>query len=527
MKKRCPFPFFFKEQKSSSFILILIAVITVAINFYEKPWKYPNNVIANDVISYYSYLPAAVIHKDVSFGFIKDDLEFYSQRFWVIDTPTGKRIPRTTMGLSFLYAPFFFLAHLSAGWLGYETDGFSAPYKFFLEFSSLFYVLIGLFFIRKILLKYFPDRIISWVIVIIFFGTNLLYYTTNEAAMAHAYLFALITVFFHLVIRWHAHPSKMTTFWIGLSAGLISHIRPTDIIVLLIFFFWGITNLETAKDKIRLLMRSYSHLLIMAGAFLLFWIPQLIYWKWATGAWFYYTYANNDEGFFFGHPQVIAQLFSYRKGWLLYTPVMILSLIGIPFLAFRLKKAFIPLLLYIAAGIYIMSSWWCWWYGGGYGQRPYIDSYGILALPMGFVIIELFQKRVFIRIITGTLLILLIGLNVFQTWQYSKGILHYYGTSRDLYWSSFLRTHFADGYNEKLRRPHYALAKKGIYVSNPVRPEEIDPANCTDIYYQIIRADTTWMKDIKTKALKNQLSLDEMIRREAGWMCEQRFNQKN
>jgi uncharacterized protein (DUF427 family) len=41
-------------------------------------------------------------------------------------------------------------------------------------------------------------------------------------------------------------------------------------------------------------------------------------------------------------------------------------------------------------------------------------------------------------------------------------------------------------------------------------------------YYEtIIRNDEAWLKSVKEKALKQGLSLDEMIRRDALWMYEQ------
>jgi hypothetical protein len=95
----------------------------------------------------------------------------------------------------------------------------------------------------------------------------------------------------------------------------------------------------------------------------------------------YYSYG--DEGFFFTNPQIINGLFSYRKGWLIYTPLMIFALLGILTLARRkFQQFFIPVLIFTVANIYVVYSWWCWWYGGSFGSRPMIDSYPLMAVAL-------------------------------------------------------------------------------------------------------------------------------------------------
>ena len=65
----------------SSFIIGLIALIVISINLIDAPWNHPKKVIAEDVISYYAYLPAFFIHHDLSFGFIDEDPAYYNQYF--------------------------------------------------------------------------------------------------------------------------------------------------------------------------------------------------------------------------------------------------------------------------------------------------------------------------------------------------------------------------------------------------------------------------------------------------------------
>ena len=102
---------------------------------------------------------------------------------------------------------------------------------------------------------------------------------------------------------------------------------------------------------------------------------------------------------------------------------MIFSLIGFRSLYFNNRPLFYPVLLYFLLNLYVISSWSTWWYAASFGQRALIPSYVMLALPLGYFLADISRAR-WIR--KGSVLVLismLIGLNWFQTWQYSEGII--------------------------------------------------------------------------------------------------------
>ncbi|MBN4065905.1 hypothetical protein JYT51_01070, partial [Candidatus Amoebophilus asiaticus] len=134
-----------------------------------KKWE-KGTPIAWDVIHYYSYLPALFVHNDLKLSFIDDDAQKYQQRFWPERTPDGDRVLKVTMGMSFLYLPFFLAAHFSALLFDYIPDGFSKPYKFSIIFGSIFYCMIGLIFLRKVLSKYFSEKITATTLICLALG---------------------------------------------------------------------------------------------------------------------------------------------------------------------------------------------------------------------------------------------------------------------------------------------------------------------------------------------------------------------
>ncbi len=440
-------------------IVNLLIIIAVTYNMFNiHYWTHSNRVIYNDVISYYAYLPATVIYKDLTLNFTQDSTGYFSDKFWPLKTPDGRNVIKMSMGLSFLYAPFFVMGHIAANLTDYPADGFSLPYKLFLNLSAVFYLALGLFFLRKILEKYFDTKVVIITLITTVLGTNLYFYSAIESTMPHVYLFALFSAFLYLTIKWYKKPGMENAIILGLLGGLITLIRPTDIILALFFFLWDVKSVKELKQRFLFFIKNPRFKIAMIICFIVVWIPQLAYWKYATGHWIYYSY--NDEGFRFLHPHIIDGLFSYRKGWLVYTPVMVFAIAGLGIAYKRFKTIFLPTLVFLVVNIYIITSWWCWWYGGSFGSRPFIDSYPLLALSLALLIKWTFTLKTNAKRISQTVIALLILLNLFQTWQYYGGDIHHDAMTRKAYWKIFLRPFPDDTYKQYLDHPDYEKAVK-------------------------------------------------------------------
>ncbi len=450
------------KNKLSRYSLIVCVVLISLFTLQKKQWTRENGVIVSDVINYYGYLPATFIFHDLG---IKKAETIDNGTFWAVHLPNGNNVIKMSMGLSMIYAPFFFVGHAAAKLLGYEAYGFSEPYKFALTISYLFYLLIGLIYMRKILLRYFSDKIAAISIVAIALGTNLLYYASIEGTMSHIYNFALFNVFIWHTMKWHDKPTFKRLFGLGALAGLIVLIRPSNVVVLIIFFLFNVSSFLLLKEKIGFVLKKIHWFLGMLLAFLLVWLPQFIYNIHFTGHLFFYSYTN--EGFFFTNPQIIDGLFSYRKGWLLYTPLMIISLIGVFYSVFKKREYSWAILIFTVLNIYLIFSWWCWWYGGSFGQRSFVDSYGLLAIPFALILSEAERiKKGIYKALIGIVLLLIV-FNNFQVQKYTHGSIHFADMTKAAYWNSFWHIRPQPGYWELLETPDYEMAMKGVYVVKP------------------------------------------------------------
>ncbi|MBK9292308.1 MAG: hypothetical protein IPM52_11875 [Bacteroidetes bacterium] len=438
-----------------------IAFAITLTNLNNGRWKKHEDVVAHDVIGYYCYLPAAFVHHDLSFSFVGHDPESWIGKIHVHESPTGGRYIKMTMGLALLYLPFFLIGHLTAWLGGWPMDGFSPPYMFWLQFSALFYLLAGLFALRKVLLDFFDEKITALVLLLIVLGTNLFHYSTLEAAMSHAYNFSLFSLFILLGIRWHRRPEPVAALWLGIVSGLIVLIRPTNGIIALFFILWNVQE-AGLMARIRLFLSYWQHILIILLAAFIVLLPQLFFWKANTGSWLFYSYG--EEGFFFDRPRIWLGLFSYRKGWLIYTPLMLFALAGIPLLRKKAGEFFWPIVIMLPLHIYIIFSWWDFSYGGSFGARPMIEFYTLLSLPLAALLWWLRRNMLYFRGVLMVML-LLVGLNLFQTLQYKYGILHFAEMSGRAYWASFGKLKVDPTYYDLMEPLDYSRLIKGEYAT--------------------------------------------------------------
>ncbi len=426
---------------------LLFTIIFIWSSYNLLFWKRTNVIIRWDISTYYIYLPAKFIYNDItSFKFYDKICEQYHPSGPLKDnglTSIGnKKIIKTTLGLSILYSPFFFMADIYAQHTDYLRDGYSVPYQYMLDKANIFYALLGIIFLTKILIRYFDPKTTLLTLIVIVLGTNYYYYIIHEGGMPHNYLFFIHSGIIYLTIKWLDNNKIIYAIILGLLIGLAILIRPSEIIICFIPLLWGIISFKSLKERIQLFSKKKHHVIIVLVMVILVISPQLYYWKYITGNWIYYSYGK--EGFNYYHPEIINGLFSYKKGWLIYTPIMLFSILGI----LRLKKhvngiAFL-VVLFLIVNLYITFSWCSWWYGGGFGMRALIQSYALLSLPMAsfiktFIIRD--DYTTILKKLTGIFFVILfvsfITLNLIQTWQYHRGIIHYDSMTKEKYWDVF------------------------------------------------------------------------------------------
>jgi len=408
--------------------LAFITFILVLIIFNRFSWK-ENNVFQWDQGGYYRYLPALFIYHDVAdfrsyavmnrtYGISanNDSFALHPQAFH------QRRLNKYPVGVSLFECIPFFIAHMmSLHSNQYPPDGYSPYYRLLISLGAVLGVILGLWFTWNLLRRYYSEWVCAISIILILFGTNLYNYTVWDIGMSHPYSFFLLAALLYCTDSWYRRPERVYLLAIGFIYGLMLITRPTNAMALLFPLFWTIDGFPLFKDRLALFKTKIPSIALAILSCLLVCLIQMWYWKYATGHWIYYSYEK--EGFEFKHPQILNGLFSFRKGWFIYTPMAFLIVAGIVPLYRAQRRQALLLLAYLFLMIFVVFSWGQWYYGGSFGSRVMIDTYPVLCLALAALIHQAFHSRKAIRYPILLLAILFLVLNLWQTYQFNIGII--------------------------------------------------------------------------------------------------------
>ncbi len=415
-----------KKYFNKYFSIFIVLFCSLYGLFNVNYWARDTKIFSSDPDQHYSYLKTFFIHDDFKF---KENYHGY----WLTPTKINTQVPKVTMGLSYLYSPGFITGHIWAKVNNYPEDGISYPYQKSMTYLIQIYMIIALFFYRKALIYYFSDFVSGITIFSIYFGTNLFFYTLKEPAFPHSFIFCLVSLAIYFSVRWHETKEIKYAAIISFIVGITTLIRPNEIIILLPLFFIGVNNKEQLNLKIiNPFFKSPINLILLFICFIIPWIPQILFWKINTGQLFFYSYGK-EEGFFWSDPQILNQWFSYRKGWFLYTPLAFLLTIGSLILCKFRKSYFWSVLLFFLINVFILSCWWDWWFGGGFGMRAYVQSYPLLGIGLA-AIYTLLLKKNWISIITLPLISAMIYINLWFTESYHNYLMHWDSMTKESLW---------------------------------------------------------------------------------------------
>ena len=398
---------FLKEHYLVVLFVLMIPVMLSRIDYN------PRSVIWSDAEGYYQYLPALLIIKDVH--------KLPPGSVWPQYNAQGEYVDKYTCGIAFFELPLFIAAYVFSYLAGIDKRDYYNPlYCRAMAMCGLSIAFLGLWFLRKTLLRLTSHGITFWVVCSVLFGTNFFYYATKEMSVSHVYSFFLFSLLMYHLPVFLKNPSRINSFLLGGILGWIVLIRPTNILVTILLLLYDVYSFGELKTRIQFYIRHYSSILWMVPAAFIFFIPQMLYWKEMTGHWLYYSYT--EEGFiYWKQPKIAAVLFDVQNGLFLYSPLVLLMVTGI--LLGLFKKAFQApaVLLIFSIATYLFASWWAWWFGGAFGHRCYVELYALLAIPLAglYKHISLHWKPVF-RVSFFTLVILLMIFSVRLSYLYTS-----------------------------------------------------------------------------------------------------------
>ncbi|MFN8339694.1 MAG: hypothetical protein U0T36_11820 [Saprospiraceae bacterium] len=451
------------KNKISYWALIACwVVMTLTALFFYPRWQKQGTeaTLSWDASGYYMYLPAIFIYNDIAECKFKDSIlqkyqptPDFQQAFK--HEKSGHYVMKYSSGMALVSLPFFAVAHVWAkNSTIYPPDGFSYPYQVSIGFGLFLLSLIGMYFLRKVLLHFFKDSTVAWLLLIYVVGTNYINYAAVDQAMTHSTLFTIYCILLWATIRFYQSFKLSDAIVIGSMTGLATLIRPTEIISILLPLFWSFSIGTGVKPLIQVWQQHFFKLLGAAVIFGILVMIQPIYWKWVSGEWIVYSYG--DQGFSWLKPHVYDYVQSYRCGWWRFTPMMMLPFFGLwPYIKRKDNKLVIT--IFVLLSFYIVTAWDVWDYGGTAG-RAMVQYYPVLAFPL-CALLELADIRVWFRWLLYPVIVLFAYLNIWWVYHAHGGQVQALELSRAYYFAKVGRW-TADDEDKKLLDNKHVFRKE-------------------------------------------------------------------
>ena len=424
--------------------------LVICAAYYGKFGREAYNLYG-DALGYYIYLPATFIyHNNLDIEKLPADKGI---RPFIINSvanigietpnPKGHRVVQYTYGVALMEAPFFFAAHAVTRAGNGLANGFSQPYRNALLFSTLMYGMLGLWLTYRLLRRRFSKPVSSITTALLLLGTNLFWFVLQQQGMAHVPLFFLFAVLAHLSILTHGRSRWWHFAALGLTAGIITIIRPVDALCLIIPLGYC-AGRPFIKSKLHFMLRNWRGVLLAALCFLIPIVPQMLYWHRLTGHFIYDSYGPGQQLHLL-HSRLAEGLWGPCNGWLLFTPLMILAVGGM--LCYKKLGRFAlaaPLLLVLYA--WCVYAWYLPNYPNGLGSRVMVDIYAILALPLAAALEWLWRKTPLVRIAGGAMVAVFVALNLSFSVQQVQGIIWSEESKWSFHFATLFRFHIS--YND-------------------------------------------------------------------------------
>ena len=433
-------------------VLIALAVTLWLRTVYDdgRQWKL---AITADGRGYYGYLPAVFIHHDLKWRWLRSEetriVSAEESGNFVVPSQNGGTVNKCFAGVAFTMLPFFLVAHAAALACGLDAGGYSPIYAASVSVAALAWCLIGLLLFNGWLRRRITSAPVAFAVsLLLIWATNLSFYAIVQPSMGHVYGFGVIAALLWLSDRWM---EKRRWLWtLCFLAGLLPVIRPTDALLVLALPF-----IAGSRER---LQAWWSHLgsrsaitLIIAGVLLaLPLLAQMALWHAQTGLWLVYSYGK--ERFNWTDPHAWEVLVGFRKGWLIYTPLMLLIIPGWVVLLRKDRFQALAYAVFITVVIYVTSCWWYWAYGDSFGQRALVDFYPVLAVPIAHLFMRI--RGVIAGAAMASVCAFFLLLNNVQGFQLLRYILLWERMDFASYKAAFMKTGKEYvGYLESMRKP--------------------------------------------------------------------------
>ena len=357
-----------------------------------NPW------VRGDGVGYYAYVRSLLIDHDLRFendylqanqSFVAAHVDAQGRLLPRFYTRTGYVENHFTVGPAILWAPVLIVVHgavLLANRLGAHvaSDGYTRPYLMSMALTTACYGFLSLYLAFRVARKYSDNSWAFLATISIWMASSLPIYMYFNPSWSHA-----LSAFTVALFLWYwdrTRETRTANQWaiLGVLAGLMGNVYYPNAI-LLIFPALEAAHLIRASRLGNRINVGVQNLTLGCGVFLLTFIVSLL----PTFVTRQIIYGSPFEtgypplwGWSWGSPVLLKVLFSSDHGMFSWTPVLLLSVVGLVFLVKRDFLLGMGSLLTFLAYWYFIASYPDWDGISSFGNRFFVSLSLIFVLGL-------------------------------------------------------------------------------------------------------------------------------------------------
>jgi hypothetical protein len=336
---------------------------------------------------YYAYVRSLVLDHDLRFDdeYRRGDAAFVSQTFRKADgqpwppmvLPGGYLRNQWSVGPSLLWLPSFVQAHLAVRLLrelgrDVAADGYSLPYRLACALATAGYAFLGLFLAYRAAARITGPAPALLATVAVWLASSLPVYVYFLPFYSHALASFGVSLFLWYWLT--RRPLLRTRQWLtwGLAGGLVWQLEPLAGLVLVVAVVEWLGSLRPTPARPvagEAWRTALTRAAVFGGAALLAASPQLVIKSILHGS---ALRTGTLNRYFWDAPRLLDVGFASEHGLFLWTPVLLLSLIGLVMLCRREPVAGAGLLAAFASTYYVVSCYEAWHGISSFGNRYFV-----------------------------------------------------------------------------------------------------------------------------------------------------------
>ena len=378
-------------------VVFLLSLPAVTTRFY-----------ASDEIQFFSWLRSIAFDRDVDF---QNEYQYFydtgpahndgfRDTFLTSTNEAGRRRNFAPIGCAILWAPFYAAGHVVALITGAPADGLSRPYIAAVAYGSAVYGFLALLLSLAIVRHVVGGSAMSTVAVVAtWIGTPLVFYMYVAPGFGHACSAFAVSLFLWVWLRVRERWTMGGVALLAAIGALLPMVREQDV-----FFVAGpaLDALRTfawpsARPTVHAsrgaagLRRLLTLTLAGAAAFIVVYAPQLLAYNALNGHPSATTAVTRKM--IWTSPHLAGVLFSPEHGLFFWTPLALIAVLGLVWLASGRSSAVhadaawigVIALVMFAAQAYISGSVDSWTVAGSFGQRRFVATTPLIALGLATI----------------------------------------------------------------------------------------------------------------------------------------------